>query len=453
MSKAPRFLQRLVGGGDVQQLYPTPSAEVAAASSADGPMAREFEALESSLQVLSGLPGSFHQLVSGFQKAYKDLDETRERSRTLDAALKEERSKALDLTNQLEIRNADLERTEYSLQRAQASLSAKSQKNVQLESALSDARLAHADANAKLARLEPLVREFKTARDALTARIETLDGQKDLANKEVAELRGELIRNKEEIAKLKERANTLAGERQGLSERLDQSVNTILDLKNAIAADKEQIATLVATVKRESGVARALKKENDQVIKEREDLRAETTNQIEGARSRYRVLEKLLEESRMRFQGEAHSVSALRREKNQRDNDIVQVNLALATAREEIVDLRSQLLANSETITQAHSELTMEAEKRGKFDVELQISQEENAKLLAMIKSDKIDQENISQMHQTVTTELKATIDALRAENERIREELQAYRFADQASVDDDDNDVDAKGVVVSLKR
>lgn len=411
----------------------------------------QFAEFEAVLQKLAEIPAAFHKLMPGVDTITQELSDYRERYFLFDELLKDEQNKNNELSTRIDSMKSELERVEYGLQREGAAHGAQRQKNIELEAIVSDLRLTNADLTSRLSRLEPLVRELKITKDTLIAQLDKLQNQKEQSDKEIADFKGELIRLKEQNAKLADKSNSLATERQALSEKLDQLTKTLFEKDNALSTEKEQAAALVTKLKREAIVSRSLKNENDQLIKEREDLRSQADSQIEAARGRYRVLERLLEESRIRYQSESHALNSIRREKSQREYDLVQLNSALSSAKEEITDLRRQILTGSEAISTSGNELSLEIERRRKLEVELDVAREENAKLDAALKSNTVDLENKDLQYDMTISELKGMIEAVRAENERLRIEVEGYRFVDRSDAGSDEND--PSGVVISLTR
>ncbi len=404
---------------------------------------------ESTLERLQDIPKAFGRFIPEFEEILEDLADYRERCGQLEDNLNEERQRGSEMTARIETMKAETERLEYGLQREAAAHTAQRQKTIELEASVADLRLANADLNSRLSRLDPMVRELKITKETLVGELEKAQDLKERSEREVTEFKSEVVRLREQTAKLIESNNNLTADKLSLTERVDTAMKALAERDNMMNAAKDQIASLVAKLKRETMVSRSLKNENDQLIKEREDIRLQTESQLEAARGRYRVLERLLEESRMRYQAEAHTLNSVRREKSQREYELSQLNSNLNSSKEEVMDLRRQLLTNTEMVAALKEEMSSEAEKRRKLEIELDIAREENTRLDSALKSNTALMENNDLQHATKFAELVGVIEAVRAENDRLREEVEGYRFVDNKDEDEDG----PSGTVISLTR
>ncbi|MCY0095130.1 hypothetical protein [Hoeflea ulvae] len=434
---------------------PGQAAVVAAgpATVGDPKVAQQVAEFEEALGAIVRVPELFGKLVPNVASLNTRLKESRERYFLFEELYKEEQNKNNIRNSEYSTLKADFERLDYSFQREKSAHSALRQKSIEQESALSELHLTNADLNSRLGRLEPMVRELKITKDTLLAQLEKHQEQKEIADKTASEYKSEQTRLKEQLAKLLEVNNNLASGKQNLSDRVNETTKDLSARDATIAGLREQIAALTAKLKRETSVSNSLRTDNEQLIKDREDAKAQNESQLEAARGRYRVIERLLEESRVRYQSESQMLNAIRREKNQRDYDIVQLGATITAAKEDVADLRRQLMSSAEMSSELRTRLTSEVEKRRRIEIQLEVANEENGKLDQASKSSTALLENDRLEFETVIAELRGSIETLTDENERMRSELTDYRFthrdADQAA----ETTPESGGTVVSITR
>ncbi|MCY0096160.1 hypothetical protein [Hoeflea ulvae] len=414
---------------------------------------QQIAEFEEALSNIAQVPELFSKIIPSVTDLGAQLKDSRERYFFFEELYKEEQSKYNNASSDLATLKGDFERLDYSFQREKSAHSAQRQKSIEQESALSDLRILNAELDSRLSRLEPMARELKITKDTLLAQLEKHQEQKEISDKTASEYKGELIKLKEQMAKLLEVNSNLATTKQNLTDRINQSTKDLFARDATAAGLREQIAALTAKLKRETIVSNSLRVENEQLIKDREDAKAQNESQLEAARGRYRVIERLLEESRVRYQSESQMLNAIRREKNQRDYDIVQLGATIAAAKEEIGDLRRQSLSNGELVSELRQKNTAEIEKRRKIEIQLEVANEENSKLDAASKSNSVLMENDRLQYETTINELRGSIEALEDENERMRSELTGYRFTHRDSDPEGETSPEASGTVVSITR
>ncbi len=415
---------------------------------------RQLSEFNQTLTSISSMPELFAKIIPSLSQLSLDLKETREKCDHFEQLSKDEQARNHLISSEISNLKDEIERLNYSLEREKAARSTENQKNIEQNSILSDLRLANADLTSRLARVEPLVRELKVTKDVLLSQLEKHEEEKEIARKTISDYNSEIVRLREQNSNMLEANNNLNSAKQNLSDRLDQATKDLFSRDNLVGSLREQIATLTTKIKREGVVTNALRAENEQLIKERDDTRSQNENQLEAARGRYRVTERLLEEARARYRAEAQLLTALRREKNQRDNDVMQMSASISAMKEEISGYRLQLLSGTEMISSLNTKLAEEAERRRKLEAANDVTNEENGRLDTALKSMSLKLENDKLHYETTISELRGSIEAVRDENERLRTELSGYRF------NDPDNEAEAKGaesdkgnVVVKLGR
>jgi chromosome segregation ATPase len=410
--------------------------------------------LGDTLSNLSLLPEIFEKLSNNFSHISSELKQVRERCAYFEQATKEEQARNSIAISESKTMKDEIERLNYSLEREKAARSNENQKNIEQNSMLSDLRLANADLSSRLARVEPLVRELKVTKDVLLSQLEKHEQEKELSLKTISDHSGEITRLREQNSNMLEANNNLNVAKQNLSDRLDQATKDLFNKDKLLNGLREQVATATIKIKREGVVTNALRVENEQLIKEREDNRSQYENQLESARGRYRVTERLLEEARNRYRSDAKLLTAARREKNQLENELMQMNASVAAMKKEIADYRLQLHSGTETITDLNSKLSEEADRRRKAETLSEMGNEENSRLDTSLKSLALKMENNQLHYETTISELREAAEAVRKENERLRSEISLYRLEEL------DNDADFKtaedeksNVVVRLGR
>jgi chromosome segregation ATPase len=410
---------------------------------------RQLLEFNQTLANISSMPELFAKIIPNFSHLSSDLKEARERCAHFEQLSKEEQNRNVVAVSEINTLKDEMERLKYSLERERAARSSESQKNIEQNSLLSDLRLANADLNSRLARVEPLVRELKVTKDVLLSQLEKHEEDKELARKALSDYNVEIVRLREQNSNMLEANNNLNSAKQNLADRLDQVTKDLFSRDSLVSSLREQVATLTTKIKREGVVTSALRAENEQLIKDRDDTRSQNENQLEAARGRYRVTERLLEEARTRYRAEAQLLTALRREKNQRDNDVMQMNASISAMKEEIAGYRLQLLSSAEMASELNRKISDEAERRRKLEALNEVANEENGRLDTRLKSISLKMENDVLHYETTISELRGSIEAVRDENERLRSELSSYRFNDPDSEAEPQNADNHKGNVV----
>jgi chromosome segregation ATPase len=389
---------------------------------------------EASLLPLSQLPDHFRMLLPAVETSLSSSALLRNKLESVEQALAQEQSKHSVASLELSMVKSDLERVEFGFKREEAAHVRQRERNVEIESALADFRRDNAELQAKVARLETLHREVAMQKDTIEIEHEKLKSEKKRIEEISLENAREFQLLREQVAKEADIVNSLRQSIQKSSERIEEAQNEIFDRDNTIATINEKLAAATSTLTRERGVIRGLRADNEQLLKEREENKAQFESQLDAAKGRFRLVERLLEESRARFQTETQQLSLIKREKSQRDYDITQLSTALEAARAELSDLRAHTIAGSETLGSVNAMLASETEKRKRLEFEIDMLREENSKLAAQQKTISTVSFNEQLALEETSKELQSRIAALRNENAQLRSELNALRYGEPHS-------------------
>lgn len=438
-------------GAEVRMLKPF---DARALGSARETVSASLDAFETSLQEVSRLPEHFRQVMGPVENALNSMALLRNRLEAVEGNFAAEQRKSQGLAGEVGRLQEDIERLTFSLKSEENNKIALREQNTTLEQTLASLRQEHAELTARVNRLEPQLRETQTLKDAFESELADLRKAKSVADNHIETLQSQINSALDELANRENLYATLQAAHAKQGERLDETTKTIADLEASFKSASDKFSFASSALVRERNAARALRAENEQLYKERDETKLQFESQVEAARARYDFVEKMLQESRARFQEETRQLSLARRERAERDREIGRLTLALETAQRETAELRAQIAAATEQASTSSTLLAAEIEQRRRLELDIDMLRAENSGLNLKLKALSDTAKTIEATVQEATLKYQGKIAQFAAENEQLRAQINAARneehrdydkefdflFSDRKPDDDKDN-------------
>lgn len=397
----------------------------------------KLDEFETGLQMLTQLPDQFRQAMAPIENAVNAMSLMRNRLEMTEENLAQEQLTSGRLSADLAKALNELERTQFLLKSEQSSAGNLIERATTLETGLNELRRDYSEAIAKINRIEPLLRETSVAKDAAEIELGQLRKEKVQLDDQIVSLRVELANAQDGLAEARNQGAELALNSQRAQERLEEAQATIGQLEGTLASVNEKLNNLSAAFQKEQNTTKTLRSDNEQLIREREEAKLQFETQLEAARSRYLFIERMLEESRARFQEETRQLSIARRERTQRDRDISQMTLMIETLQRELAELRGQVNSGAESLNASSGLLAAEVERRRKLELELDVLRSENSNLLLKQKAlTETARSNLATIAEA-TSRFQSKMAALRSENEQLRSEINLMRIQQRGTLDE----------------
>lgn len=402
----------------------------------------KLDEFEITLQSMTELPEQFRQAMAPIENAINSMSLMRNRLELAEDTLASEQltsgKLSVDLTKALN----ELERTQFALKNEQSSHSSNIERSKALETSIADLRQGHAEAMAKINRIEPQLRETIAAKDAGDLELGQLRKEKAQLDDLVVSLRQELGEAQDGQGSAHNQLSEMTLSSQRVQERLEEAQAQIGQLEGTLGSVNSKLGSVAAALQKERNIARTLRSDNEQLLREREESKLQFETQLEASRSRYQFIEKMLEESRARFQEETRQLSVVRRERTQRDRDLGQLTLTIETLQRELSELRSKVNSSEETLSTTSNMLSTEVESRRKLELELDVLRAENSNLLLKQKSLTETARSNLMVISEATGKFQSKLAALRSENEQLRSEINTLRIQHRSAVDEEMADI-----------
>lgn len=402
----------------------------------------KLDEFEVTLQSLTELPEQFRQAMAPIENAVNSMSLMRNRLEVAEDTLASEQlttgKLSVDLTKALN----ELERTQFTLKNEQSSHASLIERSKALETSIADLRQDHAEAMAKISRIEPQLREVIAAKDAGEIELGRLTKEKGQLDDLIVSQRQEINETRDAQASVINQLAEMTMNSQRTQERLEESQAQIGQLEGTLGSVNTKLASVAAALQKERNIARTLRSDNEQLFRERDESKLQFESQLEASRSRYQFIEKMLEESRARFQEETRQLSVARRERTQRDRDLGQLTLTIETLQRELSELRSKANASEETLGTTSNMLSTEVESRRKLELELDVLRAENSNLLLKQKSlTETARSNLAVISEA-TSKFQSKLATMRSENEQLRSEINTLRIQQRSVLDEEMADI-----------
>lgn len=397
---------------------------------------------ENTLQSLTQLPEQFRQAMAPIENAVNSMSLMRNRLELAEESLANEQlgtgKLSFDLTKAL----SELERTQFLLKSEQSSNTNLVERSTALETSLNELRQEHTEAIAKISRIEPQLREITATKDAAEVELAQLRKEKVQLDDQIVSLRQELTASQEDVTNSRNQLADLTLSGQRSQERLEEAQAMIGQLEGTLNSVNDKMSNVAAALQKERNTSRALRSDNEQLLRERDESKLQFETQLDASRSRYQFVEKMLEESRARFQEETRQLSITRRERTQRDRDAGQMILTIEALQRELAELRSQVNSGAEALNSTSGMLSTEVESRRKLELELDVLRAENSSLLLKQKSlTETARSNLTVIAEA-TSKFQSKLATLRSENEQLRSEINTLRIQQRGAFDEEMADI-----------
>lgn len=391
---------------------------------------------ENSLQELSRLPEQFRIVMAPIENAVNAMGLLRSRLEAVEESFTSEQRRATSLATELGQLRQEAEKLAFALKSEETASYALREQSGKLETASKALRHENAELLARLARVEPQLRDAVSTRDALEVELTELRRAKQQGDEILVALRGELGDLRDGLASLENEKGALEITTQRQKERIEEAAKTISDLEASLQTMTDKFSFTSAALMRERNAVRALRAETEQKSREREEGQVQFDAQIEAARARYEFVEKMLQETRARFGEETRQLALARRERAESDRKIGQLTLALEAVQREAAEARAQITASTEAAELSRQLLAAEIDQRRKLEMELDLLRTENSNLSLKLGAVNNSFHSIDQAIADATQKFRGKITQLSNENDQLRAALTEKRNQEQADFD-----------------